>query len=96
MEDTSEINTSPDRKAAWMRGLFMLVFMILFEVGKVVLAVVTVIQFVWMVVKGSKNDELTRFGRGLGRWFREVIAFLTADSEEKPFPWQSWPSDKPE
>jgi len=96
MADTSNIQTHPDRKTAWMRGLFMLIFLLLLELAGTVLAVVTVIQFIWLLIKGSKNDELTRFGRGLGRWFRAVIAFQTGATEEKPFPWQSWPTDKPE
>ena len=96
MTDTTETQEHPDRKAGWMRGLYMLIFLLLLELAGTVLAVITVIQFIWMLVKGSRNDELTRFGRGLGRWFSAVIAFQTGATEEKPFPWQSWPSDKAE
>jgi len=96
MTDTTDTPIQTQRKSTWYRGLYMLVFLLLLELAGTVLAVITVIQFIWMLVKGDKNEELTRFGRGLGRWFRAVIAFQTGDTNEKPFPWQGWPSDKSE
>ena len=96
MTDTASIQPESTRKDAWMRGLYMLVFLLLLELAGTVLAVVTVIQFIWLLIKGDKNKELARFGRGFGRWFRDVIAFQTGQTEEKPFPWKGWPSDKPD
>ncbi len=94
MSDTIESQEPSQRKATWMRGLHMLVVLVLAKLAGVVLAVVTVIQFFWMLFNDDKNEEIARFGRGLGRWYRQASAFLTGGSEEKPFPYQSWPSDE--
>lgn len=94
MTDASDTQEPSKRKAVWFRGLHMLVFLLLMNLAATVLAVIAVIQFIWMLVNDAKNKELTRFGRGLGRWFKQVVAFQTVETEEKPFPWKSWPSDE--
>ena len=98
MSDTSHIPEQPSEKAQrkdlWFRGLYMLLVLIMLEVAGTVLAVIAVIQFVWMLINGDKNDDLSRFGRSLGRWFKQAVAFQTCDTEEKPFPWNKWPSDQ--
>lgn len=94
MSDTVESQEPSHRKATWMRGLHMLVVLVLAKLAGVVLAVVTIIQFFWMLFNDDKNEEIARFGRGLGRWNRQASVFLTGGSEEKPFPYQSWPSDE--
>lgn len=72
----------------------MLVVLVLAKLAGAVLFVVAVIQFFWTLFNDEKNGEIARFGRGLGRWFNQAVEFLTGGSEEKPFPYQGWPSDK--
>lgn len=94
MSDASHTQEPSQRKNTWFRGLHMLIFLLLTNLAGTVLAVIALIQFIWMLFNDKKNEELSRFGRGLGRWFREVVAFQTCETDEKPFPWKSWPSDK--
>lgn len=94
MSDISDTQDPSHRKAAWMRGLHMLIILLLVNLAATVQVVVSVIQFFWLLFNAEKNDEIARFGRGLGRWFSQATTFLTAGSEEKPFPYQGWPSDK--
>ncbi len=94
MSDTLESQEPSQRKTTWLRGLHMLVVLLLVNLAGTVQAVVALIQFFWMLFNEDKNQEIARFGRGLGRWFNQATGFLTGGSEEKPFPYQSWPSDK--
>jgi len=94
MSDTTESENSSHRKTTWMRGLHTLIILLLVNLAGTVQAVVAVIQFFWMLFNEEKNREIARFGRGLGRWFAQASAFVTGGTEEKPFPYQSWPSDK--
>jgi len=96
MTDASHIEEPSKRKSTWMRGLFMLILLLLTNLAGTVLAVIALIQFIWLLATGEKNNDLSRFGRGFGRWFSQVVAFQTCETEEKPFPWKGWPSDKPE
>jgi len=94
MSDTIESQKPSRQKATWMRGLHMLVVLLLVNLAGTVQAVVALIQFFWMLFNEEKNAEIARFGRGLGRWFAHATAFLTGNSEDKPFPYKSWPSDE--
>lgn len=79
-----------DRRAIWLRGLWMIVLAVLFGIAETVLAVVAVIQFFWMLLAGEKNRFIADFGKDLSTWLAKVALFQTGASEEKPFPWAKW------
>jgi hypothetical protein len=84
--------TPSSQRNIWMRGLFMLLMGFAFQVSGTVLCIVTVLQFVMMLLGGTANARLTSFGRSLGRYLRQIADFLTFASEELPFPFSDWPS----
>ncbi len=78
----------------WMRGLFMIILAILFGLGETVLAIGAVIQFIWMLVKGEKNQPIADFGEDMADWLARVARFQTGSTEEKPFPFMKWGQEK--
>ena len=74
----------------WLRGLWMLVFGVLFALAETVLWVVALVQFLWMLFAKEKNGLLVEFGGDLGKWLHEVVRFQSGASEVKPFPWKKW------
>jgi len=74
----------------WMRGLMMLLMGFLMELAKTVLAVVAVVQFLWMLFAKEKNRLLSDFGVDLGDWMARNARFLTGASDQKPFPFSKW------
>lgn len=76
----------------WLRGLYMLLMALAFHVCVTVLGVVAVIQFVVMLLGGSPNVQLVRFGRSMGRYLGQLADFLTFASEVMPFPFSEWPT----
>ncbi len=76
--------------SVWLRGLWMLVFALLFALAETILWVVALVQFLWMLFAKEKNHLLVEFGRDLGTWLHEVARFQSGASEVKPFPWKKW------
>jgi len=74
----------------WMRGLWMLLFVLLFSLAETILAVIALVQFLWMLFAKEKNQLLLSFDQDLGLWMRHVADFQTGNSDEKPFPWRPW------
>ena len=76
----------PDAKEnLGMRLLYMILIAIMISVAQTVLGVVTVIQFVVMLInKGEPNERLAEFGTDLGIWIAKAARFQTAASEVKP------------
>ncbi len=83
----------PDNKRnIWTRVLFMLLLALAFHVCVTVLGVVTLIQFVIVLLNDTPNIRLASFGRSMGNYLRQITAFLTFATEEKPFPFSEWPA----
>ena len=96
-DDLSDLKTpleprdaeEPERNT-WMRGLWMLIFALFFELAKTVLAVLTLVQFIWMLVNKQKNQPIADFGAELAEWQGQVTRYLTASTEARPFPFAKW------
>ncbi len=89
----SDNTDAPDNKRnIWMRGLFMLLMGIAFQVCGTLLCVVTVIQFVIMLLNDTPNSQLVSFGRSMGSYLQQIVNFLTFATEEMPFPFSEWPT----
>ena len=74
------------RGATWLRGLFMLLFAVLYTIAEFVVTAVVLLQFLIVVVTGERNERLTRLGERLSLYVYDVLRYLTWNSEERPFP----------
>jgi hypothetical protein len=79
----------------WKRGLFMLLFALIWGVAEIVVLAVALVQFGWVVATGAPNDLLTRFGGSLARFYEAITRFVTFHGEAKPFPFADWPESGP-
>lgn len=76
-----------DDSLLW-RLLYMVLIAIMINLAQTVLVVVTVVQFVIMMISDRKpNERLADFGTDLGIWIAKAARFQTAASEVKPWPW---------
>lgn len=81
-----------NKRNIWIRGLFMLLMAFAFQVSGTVICIVTVIQFVLVLLNDAPNERLVSFGRSLGRYLQQIVNFLTFATEEIPFPFSDWPT----
>ena len=79
------------RGSTWLRGLFMLLFAVIYSVAEIVLLAVVVFQFLYTLFTGVNNRNALDFGRSLSMFIYQVFSYLTYNSEQKPFPFGSWP-----
>jgi hypothetical protein len=77
----------------WMRLVSMILFIVVFNVAELVIAFIVVVQFAIKLFTGEVNAHLAEFGDGLATYFRQMIAFLTFRTEDRPFPFAPWPQD---
>jgi succinate-acetate transporter protein len=70
------------------RLLYMLLIAFMLSISQTVLTVLTVIQFIIMLVNnGEKNARLADFGTDLGIWMAKAARYQAAASDVKPWPW---------
>ena len=90
MNDNPVATTDP--RNIWMRGLFMLLMALAYQVAGTLLFIVAVFQFVMVLLTAAPNKQLVEFGLSLGRYFQQIVNFLTFSAEQIPFPFSVWPS----
>ena len=76
------------RGKLWMRLVHMVLVSLLIGAAVMVLHVMTVVQFIIMLVdRGAPNAQIAAFGKSIGAWIAKAARFQTAQSEDKPWPW---------
>ena len=92
--ETSEVTERHSRRPIWIRGAFMVFFMIAFSITQGLVALMAVIQFLSLMITAKPNDFIANFGRSLGLWLEQIARFQSAASDERPFPWAPWPDKR--
>lgn len=82
---------SEEGESIWIRGLYMLLFVLIYGVAEVVVVAVACIQFGWVVVTEERNPRIERFGTSLSAFVYQLVRFWTFVSDDKPFPFGDWP-----
>ena len=89
-DDNLTEDTYEAPKSVWMRGLFMIIFAVFFNVAQTLLGVMALVQFFWLLFTKEKNQAIADFGESLGVWLARVTEFQTGKTDQKPFPWAPW------
>ena len=76
------------RESIAIRILWMLLFVLVWQVAELLLGAVVVIQLVY----GAPNGSLMAFGDSLSQYLAQIGRFGTFHSDEKPWPFADWPS----
>ncbi|HBZ44721.1 MAG TPA: hypothetical protein DEO85_11815 [Maritimibacter sp.] len=74
----------------WLRGLWMVLFIVLLWVARGILIVAAVIQFFWMLFKSERNRHIAEFGEDLADWMARATLFVSGATEDRPFPFDQW------
>jgi hypothetical protein len=72
--------------AQWLRIAFMLALAVALYLAGMVLTLLIIAQALFGVFTGSDNPNLRALGAALTAYVRQVLDFLTYNSDFKPFP----------
>lgn len=83
-------------KNTWLRLFFMLVLAVLYGIAEFLIVAVVVIQFLWVLLNGQKNEGLRELGQSLATYTYQIFVYVTFNSEVRPFPFdRDWPAGPP-
>jgi hypothetical protein len=80
------------RRQTWLRGLFIVLFSVIYSIAGMVLTAIVVFQFVSMLVSGTRNPMLLAFGRQLSTYLYQLLLYVTFNRDERPWPFDAWPT----
>lgn len=92
---SDELKAHLKERKTWLRGLYMLLFVIFYTVAEVVITAVVVFQFLLALFTGSSNERLLKLGQSLSTYVYQVMQFLTFNSDYHPYPFGAWPKGTP-
>ena len=90
-----DIKQNIKEKSTWLRGLYMLLFLVFYSVAKVIIFTVIAFQFILSLLTGKTNERLVKLGQSLSTYIYQIMTFLTFNSDEHPYPFGAWPSGQP-
>ena len=80
-------SSAQNRKIILIRGLQMLLFGLLINLGLTIISFLALFQFFWLLITKEKNSSIAGLASGLKNWFGQAIQFMLLASDYKPFPW---------
>lgn len=83
------------RTSTWLRGFYIVLFAILLYVAEVVIAAVVVFQFLHTLFTGKTNRRLLTLGQSLSTYAYQILAYLSYNSDDQPYPFSAWPKGAP-
>ena len=88
---TDELKENIKAQDTWLRLLFIIIYGAILWLSAIVLAFVVVFQFLSVLFTRETQKNLLEFGGALAEYVRQIVAYLTFNSEYKPFPFGDWP-----
>ncbi|MDO9624527.1 MAG: DUF4389 domain-containing protein [Pseudomonas sp.] len=80
------------RESILLRILWMVVFVIVWQLAELVLGAVVLLQLGYRLFYGAPSASLLGFGDSLSQYLAQIGRFGTFNSEEKPWPFADWPT----
>jgi len=94
--DTGHLEENLKRRSTWLRLLFMIIFVAIYALTRIVFAAVVVFQFLFVLFTAETNKQLTELGQALATYTYQIMCYLSFNSEDKPFPFSAeWPTGAP-
>ncbi|WMJ07757.1 DUF4389 domain-containing protein [Nitrosomonas sp. sh817] len=88
-----EIKQRLQNRKIWQRGFFMLLYMGIYGFCNFLIIAIFFFQFVTLIVTGQPNALLQSFSQSLGTYLRQIIAYMSLNTDHLPFPFSTWPND---
>ncbi len=90
--DNNELLDRVQQQDKWVRALYMLLFLAILWLVKLLFLGIILLQFVLVLISDQTNLQLLYFAKSLSRYAYQICLFLTFNSETKPFPFSDWPN----
>ena len=91
----SDIKQNVRERKTWLRGLYMILFLVCYSVAKVIIFAIVAFQFLLALFTGKTNERLIKFGQSLSTYVYQILMFLTFNSNQHPYPFGAWPKGAP-
>lgn len=80
--------------AHWLRILYNILFYVIYKLVDLVIFAILVLQIIISTFMDEPNKKLQEFGLSLSLYVKQIVAFISFSSNDKPYPFSDWPAPK--
>lgn len=80
------------REKGVSRALFTILYLIIGRVIAMVIFVIAITQFIYLWVSGEPNDKILQFSERLAEYSKQLVVYVSFNTDEKPWPVGDWPT----
>ncbi|CAK9890334.1 MULTISPECIES: DUF4389 domain-containing protein [Pseudomonas] len=91
------MNESPNqtqRESIILRVLWMLVFLVVWQLAELLLGGLVLVQLIYRLIYGAPSASLMNFGDSLSQFLAQIGRFGSFHSDQKPWPFADWPTPR--
>jgi uncharacterized protein DUF4389 len=89
--DMMDIKENAKNIDVWTRGLFIVIYGIIFYFLFALIWLVVIFQFLMKLITTELNEPILDFSDSLTKYVTQILLYITFKSEERPFPFSPWP-----
>jgi len=86
-----EMRKSMTSTNTWTRGLYMLLFALIYSMTEFVVVFFCIFQFISRLLTGEVNDRLLALSEEVCEFMLQILQYETFNTDYKPFPFNPWP-----
>lgn len=86
--------SEPKYESIVLRILWMLVFLLVWQVAQLLLGAVVLVQLAYRLFYGAPSANLMNFGDSLSQYLAQIGRFGSFHTEQKPWPFADWPAPR--
>lgn len=88
LETTTEAVPATVDENVGARIIYSIIIWFMMSFASTIIGFLAILQGVVLLTTGKRpNRRIAGFGTDIGIWFAKSTRYITADSEEKPWPW---------
>jgi len=91
MENLEDIKTP--RTQIGIRLILTILYLIIFEILKIVVQVTVLFQYVYLLITQRYNQPLRNFSNKVATYAYKIIRFSTLNDNHRPFPFSEFPAE---
>ena len=94
MGDYMDVKENLRNVDSWLRGLFIVIFAVIFYFLVGIIWLLVIFQFLTTVITGKLNNQLEKFSGVLTDYALQILDYVTYQSDLKPFPFSPLPDQE--
>lgn len=80
------------REKGVSRALYTILYLIIGRLISMALFVIAITQFIYIWVSGEPNDKILHFSERLAEYSKQLVVYVSFNTDEKPWPVGDWPT----